>query len=168
MSEAEGFTPTLYVCKGRTFSRDEQKLWVVLAPIDGDGALGSAKYYALGPNTRWLRAAATYEIPSNETRIQATNAKYKGIWEDKTQAAQWQLESQAAEAEDEMNRAHKRDADGRRELLELMRPLREAYGKSVATSRRLAIEMAVLNALRAPVKEMMQLQWIDKLAEGWL
>lgn len=52
-----------------------------------------------------------------------------------------------------MIRAHKREADGPAELLGLLRPLRALYARTISTSRKLALEMALLNALRTPLRK---------------
>jgi len=52
-----------------------------------------------------------------------------------------------------MIRAHKREADGRAELLVLLWPLRALYAKTISTSRKLALEMTPLNALRTPLRK---------------
>jgi hypothetical protein len=52
-----------------------------------------------------------------------------------------------------MIRAHRREADGRAELLELLRPLRALYARTIGTSRELALEMALRNALRTPLRK---------------
>jgi len=155
MTGPSNFTPAYYACKGRVYDAADGQLNVVLAPIQDDGTLGPDKYYQITKGTRWLRAGAVYEIPTaeNGSTIQAVNAKYTGKWENAEDGAAWQLATQAAEAEDAMIRAHKREADGRAELLELLRPLRDQYAKTISTSRKLALEVALLNALRTPIRK---------------
>jgi hypothetical protein len=155
MSDPANFTPARYACKGRVYDSADGELNVVLAPIQDDGTLGPDKYYQLTKGTRWLRAGAVYEIPTTEngSTIQALNAKYTGKWGNTEDAAAWQFATQAAEAEDEMIRAHKREADGRAELLGLLRPLRALYARTIGTSRKLALEIALLNALRTPLRK---------------
>jgi hypothetical protein len=154
MPDEKVFTPVRYACKGRLYDSADNTLNVVLVAIEADGTLaGSGKYYPLTKGTRHLRSGAVYEIPTSDTSIQSGNAKYLGKWEDAAAIAQWQLETQAAETEDEMFRAHKRDADGRAELLELLQPLRAVYQKTIGTSRRDALEIALLRALRTPLRK---------------
>ena len=155
MTGPSNFTPAYYACKGRVYDAADGQLNVVLAPIQDDGTLGPDKYYQITKGTRWLRAGAVYEIPTaeNGSTIQAVNAKYTGKWENAEDGAAWQLATQAAEAEDAMIRTHKREADGRAELLELLRPLRDQYARTISTSRRLALEVALLNALRTPIRK---------------
>jgi plasmid replication initiation protein len=149
---SDEFVPKRYACKGRYYHPTANELYVELDPIEADGTLGQGKLWGISKGTRWLRAGAVYEIPTNAdgTTILAVNAKYQGQWEDKEAVVQWLLLTQAAEAEEAMARAHKKDPGG--ELLALLRPLREQYQKTIGTSRRLALEMALLHALRTPLK----------------
>jgi hypothetical protein len=153
---AEEFAPVLYVCKGRRITADNS-LCAVLAPIQAaptvDEDPTADSLYGLTSGTKWLRAGATYLIPTSGTTIKASAAKYQGQWRNTEQTATWQALTDAAETESETTKAHKRDAHGNQELLKQLRPLRSAYSKLIGTGKRLAFELAVLNALRRPVSE---------------
>lgn len=156
MSDPAPFVSVEYVCKGRRIDRDELTLYVVLAPLTGDGA-DQDRIYTIQPgkngaSLRWLKCGQRYDIPTSGTTIKSGDAKYLGPFEGAELVSRWQLETAAAEAELELLKLHKR-ADDRDELLAALLPFRRTYQKTIGTARKTALELALLAALRTPPRE---------------
>ena len=155
-AQPEEFTPENYVCKGRRLAHDDGKLYVVLAPIgdhdagDESFALGDERQYELSKGTRRLMTGYRYSIPTKPggSTIQAASAKMLGPFKSPNRA-NWQAETDAAEAEYELLQASKRAGD-RDELLAALLPFRRTYQKTIGTARKTALELALLAALRTP------------------
>ena len=155
------YEPRRYVCIGRRYDMAEQELSVQLIEFDPSEPLdqrgrGNVSVFAVNKITRHLYAGACYDIPTALTpeggrTIQATLAVYVSKWHDTGEAGAWQLETETADALAEAAARHKREtAPANAQLLQMLAPLRKTYTETIGTARRLAMELAVLKALRTP------------------
>jgi len=139
------FEPVDYVCGGLRFEDGSLNLHLFL--LNGE-QLGEPRIYGANKRTKDFLAGSMYRVPTSGTSIRAGDGEWIGKWPDKEQIAAWQAATRGAQVQ-----ANAAKMTGTEELLKQLEPMRKLYSGTIGTIRRTALELAVLNALRTPVKK---------------
>jgi hypothetical protein len=135
------------VCVGKTYI-EESKIGIVFKEIGADILLGRERIYA-EKNVRQARVGAMYEVetdPNNPRSIFSATLRWLGLWENKEEAATWQLLAEAFATRDLAAKQQKKE-NARKLPLELLDPIRREYFRTNHAGK-LAIEVRVLAYLR--------------------
>lgn len=144
--QEQKFTSVELVCQGRGW--DGKDLYVILWE-PGTDVPGT---YNLTKNTARFKTGARYSVPKQGGTILPSQAKYLGLWESEKERAMWEAKTDVANAEAALEKRHKRETERSPALLTYLKPFREEYFKTISSARRLALELALLKALRTPLK----------------
>ena len=153
--ETQPFNLREYVCVGRRLADasdlSNSELFVQFYELHEGAWTDKRHFYSLKP-FRHCFPGNVYKVEANDEQVRPSTIRYARHWEDSSEVAEWQAATTLAEAISEERKENKRSGSND-ELLRALEPYRKMYQNLIASSRRTALELIVLKALRTPLKK---------------